>query len=111
MKLSDWARKQGIHYMTAYKWFKEGKMPVPCYQAPTGTLMVSSDEVQCTSNVVIYARVSSHDKKADLARQVTRCEDFCANRGYQITGIYKEIASGMRSFNPFRVRVYKTIVS
>ena len=28
MKLSTWAKKQGVHYNTAYKWFKEGKFPV-----------------------------------------------------------------------------------
>jgi predicted site-specific integrase-resolvase len=28
MKLVDWAEKQGIAYMTAWRWFKQGKMPV-----------------------------------------------------------------------------------
>ena len=109
MKLSDWARKQGIHYMTAYGWFKAGKMPVSCYQAPSGTLMVNTEEIKDgIDKVVIYARVSSHDKKADLLRQVTRCEDFCAGRGYSISGIYKEIASGM---NDTRKQLWKMIDS
>jgi len=31
MKLSEWARKQGISYKTAWKWYKE-KLAVPAYQ-------------------------------------------------------------------------------
>ncbi len=28
MKLSDWARTQGISYLTTWRWFKTGKLPV-----------------------------------------------------------------------------------
>jgi len=35
MKLSDWARKQGVSYITAWRWFKAGKLPVPARQLPT----------------------------------------------------------------------------
>jgi len=38
MKLSDWARKQGISYITAWRWFKAGKLPVAARQLPTGTI-------------------------------------------------------------------------
>ena len=37
MKLSDWARKQGVSYLTAWRWFKSGKLPVPARQLPSGT--------------------------------------------------------------------------
>lgn len=40
MKLSDYAKKNNIHYMTAYRWFKSGKLPVPAYQTASGTIMV-----------------------------------------------------------------------
>jgi putative resolvase len=29
MRLSDWARLEGVHYQTAWKWFKDGTLPVP----------------------------------------------------------------------------------
>jgi putative resolvase len=106
MKLSDWAREQGLHYMTAYGWFKSGKMPVPCYQTASKTIMVESSKIINNLNVVIYARVSSHDKKEDLLRQVTRCEAFCLAKGYSINGVYKEIASGM---NDNRKQFWKMI--
>lgn len=48
MKLSKWAKSQGICYTTAWRWFKEGKMPVKCYQTKTGTIIV---EEQITENM------------------------------------------------------------
>lgn len=40
MKLSDWARRQGVSYLTAWRWFKSGKHPVPARQLPSGTILV-----------------------------------------------------------------------
>ncbi|MGW6080776.1 IS607-like element ISCARN56 family transposase, partial [Streptomyces sp. NPDC055186] len=40
MKLSEWARQQGVSYQTAWRWVKDGKMPVPVRQAPSGTWLV-----------------------------------------------------------------------
>lgn len=36
MKLSDWARQQGATYKTAWKCFKQGKLPAPAEQLPIG---------------------------------------------------------------------------
>lgn len=44
MKLGDWAKKQGIHYQTAWRWWNEGRMPVKTKQMPSGTIMVYEDE-------------------------------------------------------------------
>jgi len=65
MKLSDWARQQGISYITAWRWFK---LPVPARQLPTGTILVEALRPEGTT--VLYARVSSADQKEDLERQV-----------------------------------------
>jgi len=29
VNLKQWAREQGIHPVTAYRWFQSGKLPVP----------------------------------------------------------------------------------
>ena len=60
MKLSDWARRNGIAYQTAWKWWKAGKLPVPARQMPTGTILVEASERE-EAGVVLYARVSSTD--------------------------------------------------
>ncbi len=44
MKLSDWARANGISYKTAWLWWKRGKLPVPARQTPTGTILVEVPE-------------------------------------------------------------------
>ena len=32
MNLKEWAREQGIHPVTAYRWFRDGKLPVPAHR-------------------------------------------------------------------------------
>jgi hypothetical protein len=34
MKLSEWARKRGISYKTAWRWVRQRKMPVPLLARP-----------------------------------------------------------------------------
>ena len=97
MKLSQWAKKQGIHYQTAYKWFCNGKLPVKAIQLDTGTILVENEEIikKDSDKVWIYARVSSNQQKKDLERQIERCIKFAETKGWQIQKVYKEIASGM----------------
>lgn len=67
MKLSEWAKKQGISYKTAWRWWKDGKRPVKTIQLPTGAILVYEKPSDFDSNeCVIYARVSSSDRKDDL---------------------------------------------
>jgi predicted site-specific integrase-resolvase len=33
VNLKEWARQQGVHPVTAYRWFREGKLPVPARRA------------------------------------------------------------------------------
>ena len=61
MKLSDWARQQGISDITAWRWFRAGKLPVPARQLPTGTIWVEAPHREGIP--VRYARVSSADQK------------------------------------------------
>lgn len=84
MKLSEWAKRQGINYKTAWKWYKEGKLPVPAYQTPTGTILVKVAEEKEGGKTAIYARVSSTDQKADLDRQVVRLLEFANSKGLAV---------------------------
>jgi predicted site-specific integrase-resolvase len=61
MKLSDWAEQQGITYKTAWRWFKTGRLPVPCTQTPTGTVIV---HVEAYGSVLALAlRLPKPDRK------------------------------------------------
>ncbi|HQT99755.1 MAG TPA: IS607 family transposase, partial [Acidimicrobiales bacterium] len=60
MNLSEWANLPGIHPQTAYRWFREGTLPVPARQI--GRLILVGDLEAATFQsglTVIYARVSS----------------------------------------------------
>ena len=43
-KLSVWARENNITYLTAYRWLKEGKMPVKTTRTSTGGIYIIEEE-------------------------------------------------------------------
>src|SRR5438067_6250688 len=99
MKLSQYAKQQGISYRTALRWFRDGT--IQGYQAPSGTIIVTEREpMQAVQKVAIYARVSSAEHRANLERQVERLTQYCTVRGYQVAQIVKEIASGVNDSRP-----------
>ena len=99
IKLSQYAKQQGISYRTALRWFRAGT--IKGYQAPTGTIIVQEGErPRQVQKVAIYARVSSAEHRANLERQVERLVQYCEARGYQVTQIVKEIASGVNDSRP-----------
>ena len=103
IKLSKYAQEHGVTYKTAHRWFKAGKIPNSYQNPDTKSIYVTVNPMQLgmeTTRVVIYCRVSSHDKKDDLSRQVDRCKDYAAHNGYKVSAIYKEIASGMNDNRP-----------
>lgn len=102
MKLSQWAKENGVSYTTAHNWFKNNQLPVESKQFPSGTIMVYPDkELNNTmKNVVLYARVSSHDQKEDAKRQLERLKNYASSKGYTISNEIIEIASGMNSNRP-----------
>ncbi|CAB1128615.1 Resolvase YneB [Candidatus Hydrogenisulfobacillus filiaventi] len=94
MKLSDWARANGVSYKTAWLGWKQGKLPVPAHQTPTGTILVEAPERE-EAGAVLYARVSSGDQRADLDRQVARLAAFAAERGLRVAKVIAEVGSGL----------------
>jgi predicted site-specific integrase-resolvase len=68
MKLSDYAKSQGVSYRTAWNWWKQGI--IAGRQLKTGTILVDSESKQTASTVAyIYARVSSSENKTNLDKQ------------------------------------------
>jgi putative resolvase len=95
MKLSEWAKRQGVTYKAAWNWFHAGILPVPARQLPTGTILVD-EATQEPGQVAIYARVSSHDQKADLDRQVARLASFAIEHDLWVSRVVTEVGSGLR---------------
>ena len=84
VKLAEWARTNGVHPQTAYRWFRQGTMPVPARRLPSGTILVDTSASPPGGRVVLYARVSAHDQRTDLARQVTRLTAWTTSQGVSV---------------------------
>lgn len=104
MKLSTWAKKQGISYRTAWRWFKEGKLPVVAEQMKSGTILIK-EEFVFPQAVAIYARVSSNDQKKDLDRQVARLALFANSKGWSVVQTITEVGSGLNGHRPKLIKL------
>jgi predicted site-specific integrase-resolvase len=100
MKLSQYAKQQGISYSTALRWFHQGV--IKGYQAPSGTVIVLPDEPSPSppSKVAVYARVSSAENKSNLESQAERLIAYCTAKGYPVAKVVKEIGSGVNDARP-----------
>ncbi len=94
MKLAEWARRYGVHYQTAWEWARDGKMPVPVVQTPSGRWLVTVPEPG-EGRVVAYCRVSPADQRDDLERQAARVAAGATGRGLALSQVVTEVGSGM----------------
>ncbi|HXX36887.1 MAG TPA: IS607 family transposase [bacterium] len=95
MKLAAWARQIGIHPKTAYRWFDRGVLPIPARRLPTGTIWVDAPQPGRDGKTALYARVSSHDQRADLDRQVARLMEWATRHAYAVGVTETEVGSGL----------------
>jgi putative resolvase len=89
---------QGVHPQTAYRWFREGTLPVPAERVGPRMILVNIDTnaaPEAVGGLGLHARVSSHDQKDDLERQVARLSAWVARAGHRVVRIESEIGSGM----------------
>ncbi|MHB2023606.1 MAG: IS607 family transposase [Mycobacteriales bacterium] len=97
MNLTEWARRQGIHPQTAYRWFHAGTLPVPAVRVNQRTILVFPDTAPAAPSAALglYARVSSHDQRGELERQVARLAEWAAKAGHPVVRVEAEVGSGM----------------
>lgn len=96
MKLAEWARANGVHPQTAYRWFRQDTMPVPARRLPSGTILVNAPgSGSPAGRAVVYARVSAHDQRADLDRQVARLTEWATGQGVPVAEVVTEVGSAM----------------
>lgn len=93
-KISQYAKKYNVTYRTVWNWVCEGK--VKTERTDTNRILVVEDEdKQLNDAVAIYARVSSSENKANLARQRERLENYCAAKGYRVIKSVEEVGSSL----------------
>lgn len=100
VKLAEWARANGVHPQTAYRWFREDRMPVTARRLESGTIWVDAAASGQTGRTVVYARVSSHDQRADLDRQVAGLTDWATSNGHVVGEVVTEVGSGLNGNRP-----------
>src|ERR687887_2079080 len=109
MKLSEWAAQQGVHYQTAWRWWKRGTLPVPARQLASGTILVElpapGSSAGTAGRTVVYARVSAHDQRADLDRQVSRVVRWASGQQLAVDQVVAEVGSGLNGRRPKLARL------
>jgi putative resolvase len=100
MKLAEWARANGVHPQTAYRWFRQGTMPVPARRLPSGTILVDTPGSPPGGRVVLYARVTAYDQRADLDRQVARLTAWATGQGMVVAEVVREVGAGVNGKRP-----------
>jgi predicted site-specific integrase-resolvase len=107
LKLTEAAKKLGIHKQTLWGYIKIGK--IPATKTPTNRWYVDTTDIDKfigestfiqEQGVALYARISSSENKEDLERQVNRLVGFANARGWRVVRIEKEIASGVNDQRP-----------
>jgi putative resolvase len=103
VNLTEWADAQGVPVQTAYRWYREGTLPVPARKA--GHLIVVSPQTAAetapkTEGAGLYPRVSWHDQRSDLDGQGARLSAWTANAGRPAVRAEAEAGSGMNGSRP-----------
>jgi putative resolvase len=101
VKLAEWARANGVHPQTAYRWFRQDTMPVPARRLPSGTILVEAPgSGSPAGRAVVYARVSAHDQRAELDRQVARLTAWATGQGVAVAEVVTEVGSAINGKQP-----------
>ena len=117
ISIGDAAKELGISTKTLRRWTDTGKIKFE--RSPTGQRrffladilrITPRDFNQLDNRITInYARVSSHDQKADLVRQAQVLEAFSATNGWQFKTI-QDLRSGLNSNNRGLQKLLKRIM-
>ena len=97
VKIGEASELLGVAVSTLRKWEQTGEL-IPARKTKGGTRYYDVNELMglgdADAPTVCYARVSSHDQKADLDRQQMMLETYCSAKGWR-SEIIKDLGSGM----------------
>ncbi|AFY92383.1 IS607 family transposase [Chamaesiphon minutus] len=102
----------GVTVRTLHRWELDGKIKSTRTAGghrryDIADLISNKSDTQLT---VGYARVSSHDQKEDLTRQVIVLESYCAKHGWGFE-VIQDLGSGMNYKKKGLIRLIKLITS
>jgi len=92
IRLSEWAKRQGISRITAYRMLRRGLLPVPCERSPTGRWYVLIQNER-HGHTAVYARATPDFNQVEIInRQVSDLTEWAAERSIKIFTVVREIA-------------------
>ena len=85
------------HCAVARKWYRAGTLPVPARKVGGLVLVgdVTGREAAGTGSTVVYARVSSADRRPDLDRQVARVTTWVTGQHLPVDRVVTEVGSAV----------------
>ena len=102
VSIGEAAERLGVSVKTIRRWSDSGK--INCHRSPSGhrryhlndlnQLLRGEKSFSKTKITINYARVSSHEQKPDLIRQIDVLENFSAAHGWQYETI-SDLGSGL----------------
>ena len=102
IKIGEAAALLGVSVDTLRKWERTGEL-LPARKTQGGTRYYETAALlglgDTNTPTICYARVSSHDQKADLDRQHEMLETYCAAKGWR-SEVIRDLGSGMNYQNP-----------
>lgn len=111
-------RRLGISFITLKRWIYSGK--IRAVKTPTGRWMIPESEVERIVGgkgewrevrAIIYARVSSSDQKRDLERQIEYLTQYCSAKGYKVTDILSDAASGLKTNRRGLLKLFNYVIN
>ena len=97
VKIGEAARLIGSKPQTLRQWERTGEL-LPARKTRGGTRYYAVTDLLGLNNeqapTIAYARVSSHDQKADLERQQAALEAYCTSKGWRFE-VIRDLGSGL----------------
>ena len=91
IRLSEWARRQGISRITAYRMLKRGILPIPSERSPTGRWYVLLAERK-GDRVAIYACARPGPRQVNVINeQIASLSEWLAQRNLSVFTVVREI--------------------
>lgn len=99
-KISQYAKKNNVTTRTVWNWIKRGEVNIERNSTNHIFIVLTDDEINKSTDVAVYARVSSSENKTNLETQKERLLSYCAAKGYHVAKIVTEIGSGVNDKRP-----------
>ena len=92
--IGEMARRLGVSVPTLRRWDREGRL-LPTSRTLGGHRRYGNAPRTEVARTVLYARVSCHDQKDDLARQKERLSAYADARGWVEREVIQDLGSGL----------------